>query len=360
MPKDKTKWKARNELPLEKRFQIVEEYENSKGLTGVRKLAEKFSCGKTQVSNILKQKTLVREEYERGFSSTKKRNRTSQYSDVNDAVWEWFKKKTEQRTPVDGPIIQEFAMKAAEKLGYPEFKASSGWLTRFKERNNLSQHKLCGESADVPEATVYSWKERLGSIISGYAMQDIWNMDETGCFYRALPDKSLSEKAKKCKGGKKSKERSTVAFFVSATGERRKPYILHKLLSQLNSSFKAQNRSILLFIDSAGCHPYDLKGRYSNIKLVFFPVNCTSKLQPLDLGIIQNFKVHYRKLLLRHIITMTTDHDSATDIAKTLDVLQAIRWMGLLGLRSRTIPLSNVLQQLEFPALSQKQLPSVL
>ena len=69
MPKDKTKRKARNELPLEKRFQIVEEYENSKGLTGVRKLAKKFSCGKTQVSNILKQKTLVREEYERGFSS---------------------------------------------------------------------------------------------------------------------------------------------------------------------------------------------------------------------------------------------------------------------------------------------------
>ena len=77
----------------------------------------------------------------------KKHNRTSQYSDVNDAVWECFKKKTEQRTPVDGPIIQEFAMKAAEKLGYPEFKASSGWLTRFKERNNLLQHKLCGESA---------------------------------------------------------------------------------------------------------------------------------------------------------------------------------------------------------------------
>ena len=84
-------------------------------------------------------------------------------------------------------------------------------------------------------------------------------------------------------------------------------------------------RSILLFI---GCHPYDLKERYSNIKLVFFPVNCTSKLQPLYLGIIQNFKVHYIKLLLRHIITMTTDHDSAKDIAKTLDVLQAIRWMG--------------------------------
>ena len=162
-------------------------------MTGIHKLAEKFGCGKTQVINILKQKTLVREEYERGFSSAKKRNRTSQYSDVDDAVWEWFKKKTEQCIPVDGPLIQEFTTKVAEKLGYPEFKASSSSLERFKERNKLLQHKLCGESADVPEATVYSWKERLGSITSGYEMQDIWNMDETGCFYRALPDKSLSE-----------------------------------------------------------------------------------------------------------------------------------------------------------------------
>ena len=92
---------------------------------------------------------------------------------MNDTVWEWFKKKTEQCIPVNGPIMQEFATKVAEKLGYPEFKASSVWLTRFKERNNLWQHKLCGESADVSEATVYSWKERLGSIISGYEMQDI-------------------------------------------------------------------------------------------------------------------------------------------------------------------------------------------
>ena len=128
------------------------------------------------------------------------------------------RKITERQVSTDGPLIQEFATKVVDKLGYADFKASSGWLTRFKERHNLSQHKVCGESADVPVATVSSWKERLSAITDGYALDDIWNLDETGCFCRALPDKSLLEKAKRCKDGKKSKERLTVALIASATG----------------------------------------------------------------------------------------------------------------------------------------------
>ena len=107
MPKDKSK-KTRNELSLKQKFQILEEYEGSNGSVGMRKLAEKYSCRKTQVSNVIRNKENVREEYENGLPQSKKRNRTSQYTDLNDAVWEWFK--------IDGPLIQEFATKVAEKL----------------------------------------------------------------------------------------------------------------------------------------------------------------------------------------------------------------------------------------------------
>ena len=42
--------------------------------------------------------------------------------------------------------------------------------------------------------------------------------DESGCFFRALPNKCLPEKGRRCKGGKHSKLRVTVAFIVNAAG----------------------------------------------------------------------------------------------------------------------------------------------
>ena len=60
--------------------------------------------------------------------------------------------------------------------------------------------------------TIEAWMERLPEICKGYKLEDIWNMDESGCFFRALPNKCLSEK------GKHSKLCVTVDFIVNAAG----------------------------------------------------------------------------------------------------------------------------------------------
>ncbi len=48
-------------------------------------------------------------------------------------------------------------------------------------------------------------------------------MDETGVFWQALPDSGFGRIGKECKGGKKGKQRITVALFVSAAGIKEKP-----------------------------------------------------------------------------------------------------------------------------------------
>ena len=103
--------------------------------------------------------------------------------------------------------------------------------------------------------------------------------------------------------------------------------ILDDVLSKLNRKLARERRNIILFLDNAPCHPPDMKGKYDHIKIVFFPPNCTYRLQPLDLGIIQTFKLKYMKLMLTHVVSKIHDCNSATEVSKSVDLLQAIRWI---------------------------------
>ena len=62
----------------------------------------------------------------------------------------------------------------------------------------------------IDPSVVSDWSNRLESVCEGYALKDIFNPDETGLFYRALPTRSLAPKGEEARGGKKSKDRITV------------------------------------------------------------------------------------------------------------------------------------------------------
>ncbi|CAF3818558.1 unnamed protein product, partial [Rotaria sp. Silwood1] len=93
-------------------------------------------------------------------------------------------------------------------------------------------------------------------------------------------------------------------------------------LTNLNLFMKKQNQQILLFIDNASCHPPDIQ--LTNVKLQFFPANTTSKMQPLDQGVIHLFKANYRKCLVKHIIARSSAVKTPSNI--TITALDAICW----------------------------------
>lgn len=351
----------RKDLSASEKVQVIE-YKKENPSAGVRSIAEKFDCSKSQIQSILAKKDEILEHYGANKNAHCKRARLSQLKNVDEATYEWYQKARSKNIPVTGPMLQEKAKRANEELGDATFKASNGWLDRFKKRYNITSKVISGEAGGVSEETVASWKERLPSILSGYSLENVLNMDETGQFYRALSNRSLAEVSKQCTGGKKSKERVTCAFFVNAAGGSEEPIVIGKsksprcfkaikdrsqlpcsyfsqakswmdfnildeVLSKLNRKLARKQRNVILFLDNAPCHPPDMKGKYDHIKIVFFPANCTSRLQPLDLGIIQAFKLKYMKLMLTHVVSKIDDCNSATEVCKSVDLLQAIRWI---------------------------------
>ena len=313
-----------------------------------------------QLYSIIKQKEAITNAYETNASSSSHslghRCRKSTFSDINDRLYEWYLLACSKNIYPDGPTLKSKAQEIAAKLEIEGFKASNGWFDKWKHRHSIKRVSVCGESGGL---TVDSWKERLPEILANYKMEDIYNIDETGCFWRTLPDKGFGTKALQCKGGKKSKTRVTVALIANATGEKEDPIviwtsknfrgiqtrrqlpvfyfdqrnawmtadIMYQIVGSFNRKMIQQKRSVLLLMDNAGCHPEDLRDKFSNVKVVFFPPNTTSKLQPLDLGIIKNFKVHYRRYLLSYILASIETCISASEVAKTITILDAIRWI---------------------------------
>ncbi|GBM27389.1 Tigger transposable element-derived protein 6 [Araneus ventricosus] len=123
-------------------------------------------------------------------------------------------------------MIHHKAKELADALGIENFSASNGWLDRFRIRNNIAFPSLCGEAADVDPSLCEDWQERLPLLLAGYDDKDIFNMDETALFFRALRNKSMIQKSEEARGGKILKERPTISFCVSAAGEKEKPLVI--------------------------------------------------------------------------------------------------------------------------------------
>ncbi|CAF4762350.1 unnamed protein product, partial [Rotaria sp. Silwood2] len=124
--------------------------------------------------------------------------------------------------------LQAYAKKVAQELNDSSgFKASNGWLERFRVRYNVNFRVISGEGAAVDVHTIKDWKVRLPQIIEHYSPVDIYNCDETGLFFKLMPDRSLVVNADDCRGGKKSRDRFTVLLCANWAGTHKlKPMVI--------------------------------------------------------------------------------------------------------------------------------------
>ena len=96
-------------------------------------------------------------------------------------------------------LFEGLKAKTGESTEEETFAASHGWFQRFKKRANLHRVSVSDEEASADEVAPKKFPINLKEIIDagGYAPQQIFNVDETGLFWKKIREKTYVSRKEK-------------------------------------------------------------------------------------------------------------------------------------------------------------------
>jgi hypothetical protein len=89
---------------------------------------------------------------------------------------------------------------------------------------------------------------------------------------------------------------------------------------------KNEDRNALFMLYNSPCHPKE--SQLTNVKVVLLPHNRSSKLQPLDHGIIQSFTLFYRHCILSALVARIYEAENIESFKK-INLSDAVDWIKL-------------------------------
>jgi len=156
--------------------------------------------------------------------STTVRVRGGQWPELEAILWEWQLRIERQGGFTTGDILREKARQIWSQ--HPQFAGkecpgfSTRWLEKFKKRHHIQTRVRHGEAGSIPDNTEEEMRS-LQTIAGEYPQEDIYNMDETGLFWKMLLSRGLLSQPRP--GMKKDKARISLALCTNATGTDRLP-----------------------------------------------------------------------------------------------------------------------------------------
>ena len=316
------------EVPRPSNRQLAREYEVSE------KTIRKIILAKDEIA----ERTTGRSEEVR--LNTFRRS-VARFPELEDRLYEWIQALRIAKMEVSPMIIISKALKVAADMGISaeDFSASWGWLRKFRLRKGLQSMLLHGEGAEVDrdDPALLASLDLVYDLISQYDPENVYNEDETGLFFRLLPRYTILmpyEDVSTTRGKKKSKDRVTLCVCANSTGSHKIPCtmvgkaarpacisgktwplpyynqkrawidgpVFTKWLDEVFIPLVRRRTSepVLLMLDNAPGHMDEFVK--DGVSISFFPTNCTSWKQPMDMGIIAALKKRYKFLMMKDIV----------------------------------------------------------
>ncbi|XP_054423822.1 tigger transposable element-derived protein 1-like [Pteronotus mesoamericanus] len=290
----------------------------------------------------------------------------------------WIEEQKRHNLPVSTLLIQDKARQLFAQLQHEQgdgaqaetFGASNGWFARFKARHNVL---LTDEPAVADAQAAACYPPLLRAILEEgrYSPRQVFNVDETGLFWKRLPDRmllALEGAAGPGPGPKAPKDHLTLLLGANAAGDfKLKPLLVYPSENPraLKGCSKASlpvvwrsNRNdwltpsifqewftgcfcpaveryctshglphrALLLLDSAPCHPAHLGSLSAHVRVEFLPKNTSTLIQPMNQGIIAAFKAHYLRRTLSQLVQKKAGRDrpSMREFWRSYTVMAAV------------------------------------
>ncbi|CAB4446617.1 unnamed protein product [Rhizophagus irregularis] len=92
-----------------------------------------------------------------------------------------------------GELLAQKACDFATLLDVQDFKGCDGWVAGFKKRHNLKSYIKHEEAASaLSEKDLNEMRKDLQNILKKYSPDDIFNIDETGLYWKIELNRTLS------------------------------------------------------------------------------------------------------------------------------------------------------------------------
>lgn len=362
-------------LNLEEKMKVLNRIEAGRSLKTVM---DEFGISKSTFYDIKKNKKLILDfvlKQDVPLVGAEKRKRTTgaKYGDVDNAVYMWYQQKCSAGVPVRGVELQAAAERFAQCFGRTEFKASTGWLFRFRNRHAIGNRKVCAEQVlSSASENVESFRQKLSMLIKEekLCLAQLYSGDETDLFWKSMPENTQASRKDICLPGRKiNKEQLSALLCANADGTHKlksiiigksklpksvkedtctlpviyKPskdvWFTRELFSewffqnfvpevrhfQLNVlRFQEEDVRALLLLDSSPVHPSTelLTSEDGRIKCMFFPHNTSTLIQPMNQGVILSCKRLYRWKQLEESLVIFEESDDEQEREKVVSKIK--------------------------------------
>jgi hypothetical protein len=240
LPEDLLKNRKNHQrIPLSEQLNVIEKLES--GICQAE-IVRSLGLSKSTVSRIFQNSDKLKtiKATKTVTLKSKVSNSRAKYPELDKLVYEWFVNIIHpsgrcKPLPLSRGIIQARAKKIAEQLDLNDFTASDGWFRGWRWRYEIGKSvRLHGKAGDVNLIEAEKKMEEVRTTLKekGYTRDNTFNMDESGLFYRCMPNRTYivggGDVRQLGKGTKamKAKDRVTAVFCSNSTGTCKVPPLI--------------------------------------------------------------------------------------------------------------------------------------